>query len=73
LKLESRSEPHKANLETDYQRIQEATKVDLENKVLEEWISKQLKNTFVKLSDNYKECTNLKRWYREYNNITTEK
>jgi len=73
LHMISRSEPHKANLETDYQRIQQATRVDLENNVLEKWVDKQLKSTYVELSDEYKNCSNLDRWYRDYKSVTIEK
>lgn len=72
LYLISRSEPHKANLEKDYQRIQDAARVDKENKVLEDWIDKQLESTFVELSDDYRECENLSRWYQEHDKITSE-
>ena len=46
--------------------------MDKENKVLEDWIDKQLEKTFVDLSDDYKECENLSRWYQEHEKITSE-
>ncbi len=65
LHLKSRSEPHKANLETDYQRIQEAAKVDKENRVLEDWIDKKINATSLQIDEEYSTCPNLNRWYNK--------
>ncbi len=65
LYLKSRSKPHKANLSTDYQRIQEATLTEKENKTLVEWVKKKKKTTFVQISDDFKTCKSLNHWFSE--------
>jgi peptidyl-prolyl cis-trans isomerase SurA len=63
LLLKSRSEPHKANLTNDYQRIQEATLAEKESKALDEWVRKKRSATFVQISEDYRSCKNLESWY----------
>jgi peptidyl-prolyl cis-trans isomerase SurA len=63
LLLKSRSEPHKANLTNDYQRIQEATLAEKESKALDEWVRKKRSATFVQISEDYRSCQNLETWY----------
>ncbi|MDQ3191622.1 MAG: peptidylprolyl isomerase, partial [Bacteroidota bacterium] len=57
LYLKKRTEPHRANLKDDYQKIQEAALNEKKQKVVEEWINKKLSNTYFKLNDEYKTCT----------------
>lgn len=54
--LKSRSEPHKANLKDDYQRITEAAKQSKENNIRDKWIKKTISGTYIKLHDDYKHC-----------------
>ena len=63
LYLKTRSKPHKANLSTDYQRIQEATLTEKENKALVEWVKKKKRTTFVQVSEDFKSCKNLEHWF----------
>jgi peptidyl-prolyl cis-trans isomerase SurA len=64
LYLKSRAKPHTANLTEDYQRIQEATLTEKENKALIEWVKKKKKLTYVQVADEYKTCTNLSYWFQ---------
>ncbi len=61
--LKSRSAPHKASLETDYQRIQQAALTEKENKILNEWVRKKKRITFVHLAESLKTCVNLTQWF----------
>jgi peptidyl-prolyl cis-trans isomerase SurA len=63
LHLKTRSAPHKANLTTDYQRIQQATTTEKENKALIEWVKKKKSTTFVQVTEDMKDCKNLDYWY----------
>jgi peptidyl-prolyl cis-trans isomerase SurA len=63
LYLKSRSTPHKASLETDYQRIQQAAQTEKENKALNDWVKKKKKLTFVHISESLKSCKNLDHWF----------
>ncbi|MDG2344023.1 MAG: peptidylprolyl isomerase [Flavobacteriales bacterium] len=62
LKLEERTNPHKANLKDDYQIIQNFA---LNNKQIEKmtaWITKTSRNTYVKIDENYKTCDSNQKW-----------
>jgi len=55
IRLNKRTEPHKASLELDYQRIKNAAMAEKEEKVLEKWIASTLEDTYVKLNEDYTE------------------
>ena len=54
--VKSRTEPHRANLKEDYQRIQDEALANKKNKVVNEWVKKKIASTFVSISDEYKKC-----------------
>lgn len=56
VKLKSKTQPHKANLKDDYQRIQELAISGKKQKALEEWILQKQKSTYVHIDDSYKFC-----------------
>jgi peptidyl-prolyl cis-trans isomerase SurA len=56
IKLESRSEPHRANLTDDYSLITEwALKMKKEQKI-REWVNKNVENAYIMVIDDYKNC-----------------
>jgi peptidyl-prolyl cis-trans isomerase SurA len=63
LLLKSRTSPHKANLVDDYQRLQGDAVVSKQNKIMEDWVQKKKKTTYIKISDEYKDCDILKYWF----------
>lgn len=65
LYLKTRTKPHKADLSTDYQRIQEATMTEKESKALNDWVKKKKTTTFVQVSDDFKTCDNLSQWFEK--------
>jgi len=65
LYLKTRSAPHKANLTTDYQRIQQATTTEKENKALVDWVKKKKSTTFVQVTEDLKVCKNMEYWFVE--------
>lgn len=56
LYLKSRSEPHRANLKDDYQRIQEAATEDKKATVAAEWVQKKTEGTYVRVDESYLNC-----------------
>jgi len=62
LLLRSRTSPHKANLTDDYQRLQQTAVMSKQNKIMEDWVQKKKKTTFIKISEDYSNCDNLKYW-----------
>jgi len=57
VKLVSRTEPHRANLNDDYQLITNMATNAERQKVLKNWVNAQLVSTYIKLDDEYKDCT----------------
>lgn len=63
LYLKSRSEPHRANLKDDYQRVQNIALTLKQTKVIDNWIKSKLKTTFVKIDQDYKTCNFKHEWF----------
>ncbi len=61
--LKSRTEPHLANLQDDYQKIQAAALVNKQNIVIEQWINSKVGKTYVKIDDNFKDCNFIHQWH----------
>lgn len=55
--LKNRTEPHKINLKDDYQRLQNMTQMSKQKSIVDAWINKKLKTTYVRISPEYKTCT----------------
>ncbi len=57
VKLTARIDAHKANLSDDFQTIKNMYEVSAREKIVREWIDKKIKNTYVKIEDNWSDCT----------------
>lgn len=62
LRLDSKTPPHKANLEQDYDKLQNATKSNKENEELLKWIKKNARKSYIMVDPSYINCSNLKNW-----------
>jgi len=56
LYLKVRTEPHKANLKDDYNKIQEWALAAKKDKVIGKWIQGKSKTAYIRLSPRYKNC-----------------
>ena len=65
--VKSRTKPHKANLKDDYQKIQEVTLSEKQNKALSEWVKKKQRSTYIQFNDEYAHCEILKHWTKTGN------
>jgi len=64
--LESRSAPHKANLNDDYDLITQMAKARKKQKLLDEWVRQQLNSIYVNISKGYQSCDfNYQGWVQE--------
>ena len=59
IKLESKTRPHKASLETDYTKILNFAKESKKNEYFSKWLEEKLKETFVELDRQYLVCPEL--------------
>lgn len=55
--LKAKTDPHPANLKDDYQVIQDMALAKKQADYMEEWVSKTIKGTYIKIDDNYKNCS----------------
>ena len=62
LYVKDRTEPHKANLKQDYDKIQEWALEKKKQDELLKWVNEKVKNTYVKVNENYQDCTFSKNW-----------
>ncbi|WP_423146996.1 peptidylprolyl isomerase [Rubrolithibacter danxiaensis] len=62
LYLKSRTEPHKANLDQDFPKIKDVALEDKLSRTVSEWFEKRRKATYIKIADEYQNCSSLKIW-----------
>ena len=63
VRLDSRTKPHKASMETDYDKIQQYALDNKKNKVVGDWINLKAQQTYIKiLDDNFKKCNFTYNW-----------
>lgn len=66
VRLISRSEPHKANLKTDYSRIQKAALESKKNVYIASWVQEKVGSTYIEIDDFYGTCGMVKtKWILE--------
>lgn len=73
VQLQSRSSPHRASLDQDYAKIQEATKSSKQQKYLSDWIEKTIGSTFVMVDERYKPCPAIQNWLNDSRKIVVGK
>ncbi len=63
IKLISRSQPHKADLKTDYSRIQKAALESKKGIFISNWVGNKIGSTYINVDPQYDNCDQLKdRW-----------
>jgi len=62
LKLLNKTAPHRANLDTDYDRIQQMARVQKQQQVLSDWVANKTGKTYVEISSEYSDCESLIKW-----------
>lgn len=62
LKLLSRTLPHQANLEDDYQKIKDAALANKEAEVMEEWLNSTVPYSYIRIEDEFRDCDFNNKW-----------
>ena len=62
VQLQSRTDPHRANLQEDYHKIQEATIQSKQSEFLSEWIEGKLATTYIHINSHLDFCPNILKW-----------
>jgi peptidyl-prolyl cis-trans isomerase SurA len=63
LTLKERTEPHRANLDDDYDQIQNWALQFEKQEAIKKWIEYNASKTYIKISDKYKDCDFEQDWY----------
>ncbi len=56
VKLTNRIEGHKANLSDDYQTIKNMYEQARQQEVLDQWLAKKIKDTYIRIEDGWRDC-----------------
>jgi peptidyl-prolyl cis-trans isomerase SurA len=64
VRLVERTTPHRANLEDDYQMIQNAALNKKKQEVIEKWVNEKIENAYIRISPEYASCKFVYRWIR---------
>jgi len=62
IRVDSKTLPHIANLDDDWSKIYEVAKSNKQNDVLDRWIKKKARKTYMMIDDRYKSCESLTNW-----------
>lgn len=62
LYLKKRTEPHKANLKQDYDRLKEFAMEEKKQEIIGKWINDKTEQTYIKISGGYEKCEFLHSW-----------
>jgi peptidyl-prolyl cis-trans isomerase SurA len=64
VRLTGRTAPHRANMEEDYQMIQNAAISKKRQEVVERWVNEKIGISFIRISPEYSNCEFIYRWIR---------
>lgn len=64
IKLNKKVPAHKANLTDDYDKLFAAALEEAKHKKMMEWCQRQIKNTYIRIADDYKDCNFQLNWMK---------
>ncbi len=64
LYLKVRTEPHRANLNDDYNKLQTWALADKQDRLINEWIDERIQVTYIKVNEKYKDCVFQNHWIK---------
>jgi peptidyl-prolyl cis-trans isomerase SurA len=65
MKIANRYDEHMADFARDYTKIKELALADKERKLIEEWISEKIEQTYVQINDSRKGCDFTSNWLKK--------
>lgn len=63
--LKSKSESHTADFVKDYVKIQQLAKQKKQEEEIEDWAADKITDTYIKINEEYKDCTFEKNWKKD--------
>lgn len=64
VRIKSRKKAHTANMQDDYQAIQEMALREKKETFVEDWIEQKHESTYIRIVDKYKDCTFKYKWLK---------
>ena len=64
VRLIDRTTPHRANMDDDYQMIQNAALNKKKQEAIEKWVNEKIGNAYIRISQEYTSCKFMYRWIR---------
>ena len=64
--LQSKTDPHKANLKQDYDKIRTAAIEERKAVFMSDWIEGKINSTYIHIDEAYKGCPNLSNWVPDW-------
>lgn len=64
LYLKDKTKSHRANLDEDYPKIQQWALQQKQKKVVDEWVNKKSQRTYIKINDDFKQCSFHYNWLK---------
>jgi peptidyl-prolyl cis-trans isomerase SurA len=65
VRLMERSEPHRANLKSDYALIKRAAENDKKQRLISNWVKSKIGNAYIRVDDSFQNCTFKNNWIRK--------
>ncbi len=63
--LKSETQPHKANLKDDYDKIQGAALSEKQSKAVTDWIKEKISKTYIQVDKDFANCDEMKKWIQK--------
>ncbi|HFC00132.1 MAG TPA: peptidylprolyl isomerase [Phaeodactylibacter sp.] len=63
--LQSRTDPHQANLKQDYSKIRTAAIEERKAQFMSDWVEEKIGSTFIYIDKSYQGCPNLEKWQKD--------
>lgn len=64
LYLKIRTEPHRANLQDDYDKLKNWARANKQDSLISDWINEKIEDTYIKVNEKYASCTFLNNWIK---------
>ncbi len=62
VQLISKTQPHRANLKDDYDKISQKALEEKKNAELEKWFTQRIASFYINIDDDYKSCPEMQKW-----------
>ena len=62
IQMQTKTRPHRASLETDFNKIKQYAIQSKKNEVFNDWMDKKVKNTHISIAKQYHSCPNLQKY-----------